>query len=117
MIPKTHFPITGDERYDDKFLSNFVNINIIDELRRIPGVGDASNMGEKKYSIRVWMDPDRIKSLGLSPNDVVSAIQSQNKQAAIGRIGSPPPLKTSRLSSSSPQFDASLLFDTRRLAI
>jgi len=89
--------ITGDERYDDKFLSNFVNINIIDELRRIPGVGDASNMGEKKYSIRVWMNPDRIKSLGLSPNDIVSAIQSQNKQAAIGRIGSPPTFKNQQI--------------------
>lgn len=82
--------LTGDERYDDKFLSNFVNINILDELRRISGVGDASNMGEKKYSIRVWMDPDRIKSLGLSPNDIIKSIQSQNKQAAIGRLGAPP---------------------------
>ena len=63
--------LTGDERYDDKFLSNFVNINIIDEIRRIPGVGNATNMGEKKYSMRVWMNPDRIKSLGLSPNDII----------------------------------------------
>ncbi len=82
--------ITGDERYDDKFLSNFVNINILDELRRIPGVGKADNMGEKKYSIRVWLDPDRIKSLGLSPSAVIAAIQSQNRQAAIGRIGAAP---------------------------
>lgn len=82
--------VTGDERYDDKFLSNFVNINILDELRRIPGVGKAENMGEKKYSIRVWLDPDRIKSMGLSPTNIISAIQSQNKQAAIGRIGSAP---------------------------
>ncbi len=82
--------LTGDERFDDKYLSNFVNINILDELRRIPGVGKADNMGEKKYSIRVWMDPDRIKSLGLSPNDIVSSIQSQNKQAALGRIGAAP---------------------------
>lgn len=89
--------LTGDERYDDKFLSNFVNINILDEIRRIPGVGDASNMGEKKYSIRVWMDPDRIKSLGLSPNDVVSSIQSQNKQAAIGRIGSSPTFENQQI--------------------
>ncbi len=82
--------ITGDDRYDDKFLSNFVNINILDELRRIPGVGKADNMGEKKYSIRVWLDPDRIKSLGLSPNAIISSIQSQNRQAAIGRIGAAP---------------------------
>ncbi len=82
--------LTGDERYDANFLSNFVNINILDEMRRIPGVGDATNMGEKKYSMRIWMDPDRIKSMGLSPNDIVTAIQSQNKQAALGRIGAPP---------------------------
>ncbi|MEA3469940.1 MAG: multidrug efflux RND transporter permease subunit [Thermodesulfobacteriota bacterium] len=82
--------LTGDEQFDDKYLSNFVNINILDELRRIPGVGKADNMGEKKYSIRVWMDPDRIKSLGLSPNDIISSIQSQNKQASLGRIGAAP---------------------------
>ncbi|MBU1056794.1 MAG: efflux RND transporter permease subunit [Proteobacteria bacterium] len=82
--------ITGDERYDDKFLSNFANINILDELRRIPGVGKVEILGEKKYSIRLWLDPDRIKSLGLSPQEIISAIQSQNKQAAIGRIGAAP---------------------------
>lgn len=82
--------ITGDERYDDKFLSNFANINIIDELRRIPGVGKAEILGEKKYSIRLWLDPDRVKSLGLSPNDIINSVQSQNKQAAIGRIGAAP---------------------------
>lgn len=89
--------LTGDERYDDKFLSNFVNINVLDELRRIPGVGKASNMGEKKYSIRVWLDPDRVKSLGLSPNEVISSIQSQNKQAAIGRIGAAPTYKNQQI--------------------
>lgn len=89
--------ITGDERHDDKFLSNFVNINILDEIRRIPGVGHASNMGEKKYAMRVWLNPDRIKSMGLSPADIVSAIQSQNKQAALGRIGSPPALENQKI--------------------
>lgn len=89
--------VTGDERYDDKFLSNFVNINILDELRRIPGVGKATNMGEKKYSIRVWLDPDRVKSLGLSPNDIISSIQSQNRQAALGRIGAAPTFKNQQI--------------------
>ncbi len=89
--------VTGDERYDDKFLSNFVNINILDELRRIPGVGKATNMGEKKYSIRVWLDPDRVKSLGLSPTDIINSIQSQNRQAAIGRIGAAPTFKNQQI--------------------
>ena len=82
--------LTGDERFDEGFLSNYVTINILDELRRIPGVGKAEALGEKKYSMRIWLDPDRIKSLGMSPNDIISAIQSQNRQAALGRLGAPP---------------------------
>jgi len=82
--------ITGDERYDADFLSNFVNINVLDEIKRIPGVGKAINMGEKKYSIRVWLNPDKIKALDLTPMDVVNAIKSQNKQASIGKIGGMP---------------------------
>lgn len=82
--------LTGDERYDEGFLSNYVTINILDELRRIPGVGKAESLGEKKYSMRIWLDPDRIKSLGMSPNDIINAVQSQNRQAALGRLGAPP---------------------------
>lgn len=82
--------LTGDERYDEGFLSNYVTINILDELRRIPGVGKAENLGEKKYSMRIWLDPDRIKSMGMSPNDIIAAVQSQNRQAALGRLGAPP---------------------------
>ncbi len=82
--------LTGDERFDEGFLSNYVTINILDELRRIPGVGKAENLGEKKYSMRIWLNPDRVKSLGLSPNDIIAAVQSQNRQAALGRLGAPP---------------------------
>ncbi len=82
--------LTGDDRYDMGFLSNYVSINILDELKRIKGVGKAEIMGEKKYSMRIWLDPDRLKSLGLSPGEVIAAVQSQNTQAALGRIGSPP---------------------------
>ena len=82
--------ITGDERYDDAFLSNYININVLDELKRIPGVGKAENVGEKKYAMRIWLDPDKIQALELSPNDIINAIKSQNKQAAVGKIGSTP---------------------------
>ena len=82
--------ITGDERYDAAFLSNFVNINVIDEIKRIYGVGKAENMGEKKYSIRIWLNPDKIKALSLTPMDIVNAVKSQNKQASIGKIGGTP---------------------------
>jgi hydrophobe/amphiphile efflux-1 (HAE1) family protein len=85
--------ITGDERYDASFLSNFVNINILDEIKRIKGVGKAENMGEKKYSIRIWLNPDKIKELSLTPMDIVNAIKSQNKQASIGKIGGTPSFK------------------------
>ena len=82
--------ITGDERYDAAFLSNFVNINVLDEIKRIKGVGKAENMGEKKYSIRIWLNPDKIKALNLTPMDIVKAVQNQNKQASIGKIGGTP---------------------------
>jgi hydrophobe/amphiphile efflux-1 (HAE1) family protein len=89
--------LNGDERFDDAFLSNFININILDELKRIPGVGKAENMGEKKYSMRIWLNPDRIYALDLTPQDIISAIQSQNKQAAVGKIGSAPTYKDQQI--------------------
>ncbi len=82
--------ISGDDRYDGSFLSNFININILDEIKRIPGVGKAENMGEKKYSMRIWLNPDKIKALDLTPMDVINAIKSQNKQASLGKIGGNP---------------------------
>jgi hydrophobe/amphiphile efflux-1 (HAE1) family protein len=82
--------LTGDDNFDEGFLSNYANINILDELRRIPGVGKAEILGEKKYAMRIWLDPDRVKSLGLSPNAITGAIQSQNRQAALGRLGAAP---------------------------
>ena len=82
--------ISGDERYDGSFLSNFVNINVLDEIKRIPGVGKAENMGEKKYAIRIWLNPDKLKTLNMTPMEVISAVKSQNKQASIGKIGGTP---------------------------
>jgi len=82
--------INGDEKYDNKFLSNFVNINILDEIKRIPGVGQAQNLGEKKYAIRVWLNPDKLKALNMTPMEAIAAIKSQNKQASLGKIGGNP---------------------------
>ena len=82
--------INGDERYDGSFLSNFVNINVLDEIKRISGVGKAENMGEKKYSIRIWLNPDKLKALNMTPMEVIQAVKSQNKQASIGKIGANP---------------------------
>ena len=82
--------LSGDERYDGSFLSNYININILDEIKRIPGVGDAKNLGEKKYAIRIWLNPNKLKALNMTPMDVITAIKSQNKQASIGKIGGTP---------------------------
>lgn len=79
-----------DNRYDQLFLSNFVTLNILDELKRVPGVGDASMFGGRDYSMRIWVDPEKLKSFGMTTGDMISAIQSQNLQAAAGRIGAAP---------------------------
>jgi hydrophobe/amphiphile efflux-1 (HAE1) family protein len=79
-----------DGQKDQLFLSNFVTLNILDEIKRVPGVGDASIFGERDYAMRIWIDPERLANFGLSAQDVISAIQSQNLQAAAGRIGAAP---------------------------
>ena len=76
--------------YDNLFLSNYATINVIDTLSRVNGVGKASLFGPLDYSMRIWLDSDRLTALGLSPADVISAIQGQNVQAAVGRIGAQP---------------------------
>ncbi len=79
-----------NKTYDSLFLSNYVTINILDPLSRIKGVGQATLFGPLDYSLRIWLDPDRLTSLNLTPNDIITAVQGQNVQAAIGRIGAAP---------------------------
>src|SRR5882724_5513456 len=76
--------------HDALFLNNYATINIIDPLARIRGVGQASLFGPLDYSLRLWLDPDRLTAFNLTPADVVAAVQSQNIQAALGRIGGAP---------------------------
>jgi HAE1 family hydrophobic/amphiphilic exporter-1 len=76
--------------YDGLFLSNYATINVVDTLARVPGVGQASLFGPLDYSMRIWLDADRLTALSLTPADVIAAIQSQNIQAAVGRIGARP---------------------------
>ena len=78
------------QTYDGIYLSNYATINIIDALSRVPGVGQVFLFGPLNYSMRIWFDANRLTALGLSPNDIVQALQSQNIQAAAGRIGAPP---------------------------
>ncbi|MBU3029257.1 efflux RND transporter permease subunit [Paracoccus marinaquae] len=80
----------AEDRVDDLVLTNFANINILDEIKRVPGVGDASLYGARDYSMRIILDIDRLTSLQLTPADVLAALRSQNVQAAIGRVGAQP---------------------------
>ena len=72
------------------FLSNYLTINMIDRMARVPGVGQVNIFGAQNYSMRVWFEIDRLTSLNLTPQDLITSIQSQNIQAAVGRIGAQP---------------------------
>ncbi|TMA34295.1 MAG: multidrug efflux RND transporter permease subunit [Deltaproteobacteria bacterium] len=82
--------ISPDGSRDGTFLSNFALINLLDSLKRVPGVGDISNFGERRYAMRIWLDPERLAKLGLTASDVIAAVREQNVQIAAGRAGSPP---------------------------
>jgi HAE1 family hydrophobic/amphiphilic exporter-1/multidrug efflux pump len=79
-----------DPRYDTLFLSNYITVNVLDILRRVPGVADATIFGARDYSMRVWLKPDRMAQLGLTTTDVANAIRAQNAQYAAGKIGAEP---------------------------
>lgn len=83
--------LTSDlPQYDSLFLNNYAQINLYDALRRIEGVGDVSLFGDKDYGMRLWLDPDKLATYGLTVTDVISAVQEQNVQAPAGQIGMPP---------------------------
>lgn len=75
---------------DGLFLSNYAQINVVNPLSRVSGVGSANLMGPLNYSMRIWLDPERMAALGITTDDVTNAIQQQNVQAAAGLIGAPP---------------------------
>ncbi|PVB62728.1 multidrug efflux RND transporter permease subunit [Labrenzia sp. 011] len=76
--------------YDPVFLSNYASINLKDTLARVPGVGRADVMTDFAYGMRIWLDPDKLTSLGMTPSDFIAAVQDQNIQVAAGQIGAPP---------------------------
>ncbi|MBI2824450.1 MAG: efflux RND transporter permease subunit [Planctomycetia bacterium] len=82
--------ISPDGRYDNIFLSNYATIQIKDELGRLPGVANVAYLGERDYSMRAWLDPEKLAALNLSADDVVTAIEEQNLQVAAGQIGQQP---------------------------
>jgi multidrug efflux pump subunit AcrB len=82
--------VSPDNRYDDLFLSNYATIYVKDELGRLPGVAGITYLGQRDYSLRVWLDPDKMAALNLGAMDVVTAISQQNVQVAAGQIGQQP---------------------------
>jgi len=79
-----------DDRYDDTFISNYADLYVLDALRRIPGVGTIVPFGERRYAMRLWLDPNRLASRQLTAQDVITALRQQNVQLGVGSIGQPP---------------------------
>ncbi|HWG39818.1 MAG TPA: efflux RND transporter permease subunit, partial [Candidatus Acidoferrales bacterium] len=79
-----------DKRYDTLFMSNYLDVYVVDAIKRVPGVANVIIFGARKYSMRLWLDPGRMASRGLTASDVVSALQEQNVEIAAGQVGQPP---------------------------
>jgi HAE1 family hydrophobic/amphiphilic exporter-1 len=79
-----------DQSLSEEFISNYIDVYIRDSLRRIPGVGDATIFGERKYAMRLWLDPARLAARGLTASDVTAALQEQNLEVPAGQLGQPP---------------------------
>jgi multidrug efflux pump len=80
----------GSFYYDQLYLSNFASLSVKDDLARIKGVGDVAFLGPRDYSMRVWLDPDKLAARDLTATDVINAVREQNRQVAAGRLGQPP---------------------------
>ncbi|WP_321277370.1 multidrug efflux RND transporter permease subunit [Thiomicrorhabdus indica] len=81
---------SGDNSLDTVFIANYGLINVLDELSRIPGVGEARQFGSKDYSMRIWLDPNKLQQFNLTPADISTAIRQQNSQFAAGKFGAEP---------------------------
>jgi hydrophobic/amphiphilic exporter-1 (mainly G- bacteria), HAE1 family len=79
-----------DARYDSLYLANYATINLKDELARLPGVGNVNVFGAGQYSMRIWLDPDKLKARDLNAQDVVQSLQQQSQEVAAGQVGMPP---------------------------
>ena len=82
--------VSPDGSLDSVFTSNYALLQIRDELARLPGVGDVNVFGAREYSMRIWLDPEKVAARGLTAQDVVQAIQEQNVQVAAGTVGAQP---------------------------
>lgn len=83
---------SDDPKFDEIYLSNFATINVLDVLRRIPGVGRVSNVGSRYYGMQIWVQPDRLANMGLTIKDLQNALKDQNRESAAGELGKQPVL-------------------------
>ena len=79
-----------DQAFDEIFISNYASINLVDPLKRVPGIGNLSIVGQRDYAMRMWLRPDKLAKLGLTASDVADVIREQNVQAPAGQVGQPP---------------------------
>src|SRR3982751_3429981 len=79
-----------DDRFNDLITSNYVTLNVLDEIKRLPGTTNVQIFGAKDYAMRIWLRPDRLAQLKLSPGDIIRAVNEQNAQFAAGKVGEPP---------------------------
>ncbi len=82
--------LSPDKTLSNQFISNYIDVYVRDALKRVPGVGDVLVFGERKYAMRVWLDPAKLAARGLTALDVTTALQEQNVEIAAGQLGSPP---------------------------
>ncbi|MBF8263524.1 MAG: acrB [Parachlamydiales bacterium] len=79
-----------DGRYDDTFVSNFANINVVNDLNLLPGISKIAVIGQRNYAMRIWLRPDLMAQMGITPNDIIMAIQEQNTDFGLGQLGQEP---------------------------
>jgi multidrug efflux pump subunit AcrB len=90
--------VSPDSSFNTLDLSNYASINMVEELKRVPGVSDFTIFGQRDYSMRVWLQPDKLSQLGVTTGEVVNAVRAQNGQYAVGKIGGEPALPGQKLS-------------------
>ena len=82
--------LSDDPKFDEVYLSNYTTLNVLDPIRRIPGVGSVSNVGSRYYAMQIWVAPDKLADLGLTVQDIQSALKDQNRESAAGALGQAP---------------------------
>ncbi len=81
---------SNDPKFDEVYLSNYTTLNVLDPIRRIPGVGSVSNVGSRYYAMQIWVAPDKLADLGLTVQDIQTALKDQNRESAAGALGQAP---------------------------